>query len=146
MALCLPLLAHADLAGRVVAVADGDTLTVLTADHQRVMVRLTEIDAPENAQPLGVSSIQSLSDLGFDRAATVAITSKDRYGRTLGRVTCADIDANAAQIQRGMAWVYDRYVSDRALYAGQATAQAKKIGLWADLDPVAPWAYRQGKR
>jgi endonuclease YncB( thermonuclease family) len=144
--LCLPLLTWADLAGRVVGVADGDTLTVLTADHQRVVVHLTEIDTPEKSQPFGMRSKQSLSDLCFDRLATVASTRTDRYGRTLGRVACADVDANAAQIQRGMAWVYDRYVTDRALYADQATAQAKKIGLWSDLGPVAPWAYRHAKR
>ncbi len=26
------------------------------------------------------------------------------------------VDANAAQIRRGMAWVFDRYVTGRALY------------------------------
>lgn len=33
--------------GLVVAIADGETLTVLNADFQQVKVRLSEIDAPE---------------------------------------------------------------------------------------------------
>ena len=43
---------HAD----VVAVADGDTVTVLrqtSAGPRQVRVRLTEIDAPERGQPWG---------------------------------------------------------------------------------------------
>lgn len=39
--------AHADFTGKVVAVADGDTLTVLR-DREQIKVRLVEIDAPED--------------------------------------------------------------------------------------------------
>jgi endonuclease YncB( thermonuclease family) len=48
--------AAGDFAGRVVAVHDGDTLTVLTPDHHQVKVRLAEIDAPECGQPWSVRS------------------------------------------------------------------------------------------
>jgi len=36
----------ADLAGRVVAVHDGDTITIRTTDDQTVKVRLAGIDVP----------------------------------------------------------------------------------------------------
>ena len=90
-----------ELSGKVVAVADGDTLTVLF-NHRQVKVRLTEIDAPEKKQQFGNRSKQSLSDLCFNKTATLADTGKDRYGRTLARVYCDGVDANAEQVRRGM--------------------------------------------
>ena len=132
---------YADFTGKVVAVADGDTITVL---HERVQVkvRLTEIDAPEKKQAFGNRSKQSLSDLCFGKTATLADKGKDRYGRTLARVTCDGVDANAEQVKRGMAWVYDRYVTDKGLYAVQDVARAGRLGLWHDEHPVPPWEWR----
>ena len=37
--------------GRVVSVSDGDTITVLDADHQQHKIRLSGIDAPEKPSP-----------------------------------------------------------------------------------------------
>lgn len=145
LSLALSFPAWADLAGKVVAVADGDTLTVLIDRHQ-VKVRLTEIDAPEKKQPFGTRSKQSLSDLCFGKAAMLADRGKDRYGRTLARVQCAGVDANAEQVRRGMARVFDRYVTDRSLYAVQEEARAARRGLWSDAEPVAPWEWRQRRR
>ena len=44
------------LSGRVVAIADGDAVTVLDQKHEQHKVRLSGIDAPERAQPFGTRS------------------------------------------------------------------------------------------
>lgn len=112
--LFLPLWVFAvDLVGKIVRVADGDTLTILMG-KEKIKIRLAEIDAPEKAQPFGQQSKQSLSDLSLDKQARIEDKGHDRYGRAIGRVWCAGIDANAEQVQQGMAWVYDRYVTDRS--------------------------------
>lgn len=133
------------LVGLVIAIADGDTLTVLNADKEQVRVRLAEIDAPERKQPFGNRSRQALADMCFRVEATVKVVDVDRYGRTIGRVECAGADANAEQVRNGMAWVYPRYATDATLYQLQDEARAAGRGLWADHDPAAPWEWRHRK-
>lgn len=133
--------AFAETTGKVIGISDGDTLTVLV-DQQQIKVRLVEIDAPEKGQAFGNKSKQSLSALCFNKTAKLDDKGKDRYGRTLARVYCDGVDANTEQIRRGMAWVYDRYVTDRGLYSIQDEAMAAKRGLWVDSQPVPPWEWR----
>src|SRR3954470_21671056 len=132
--------------GKVVRISDGDTLTLLV-DRKQIKVRLTEIDAPESHQAFGQRSRQSLADMCAAQPAIVRSSGKDKYGRVLGRVECKGMDANSEQVRRGMAWVYDRYVTDRSLYALQSEARTAQLGLWADKTPTAPWVWRsQHKR
>jgi endonuclease YncB( thermonuclease family) len=142
----MPVLA-AMLACTVIGIADGDTLTAWcdTFDGRvKVTVRVAEIDAPENAQPWGNRSRQHLAALCHGKPAVVEPRTTDRYGRTVARVECDGADASAEQVRAGMAWVFDRYVSDRGLYAVQDDARAGRRGLWGDRVPVAPWYWRRG--
>jgi len=135
--------AAALVVGLVVAIADGDTLTVLNEDFQQVKVRLAEIDAPEKKQAFGTRSRQSLGELCHEKRVEVRVTEVDRYKRMVGRVSCAGVDANAAQVRRGMAWVYDRYAKDKTLYRLQDEARSSGRGLWVDRNPIAPWDWRK---
>jgi endonuclease YncB( thermonuclease family) len=149
LAICLLFLAQGvaagEFMGRVVSVQAGDLLSVLVSDRQ-INVRLADIDAPEREQPFGKRSQQSLADLCANKGARVRESGKDRYGRTLGRVVCATVDVNTEQVRRGMAWVYDRRVSDRGLYDVQDEARESRRGLWADLQPTPPWTWRRINR
>jgi endonuclease YncB( thermonuclease family) len=141
LAAALP--AGADLPVRVVAVHDGDTLTVL-ADGRRLRVRLTDIDAPELGQAFGKRAKVSLSDLCFGKAAALEVRGRDRYDRTLARIKCGGRDANAEQVRLGYAWVYTRYApKDSPLYGLQRDARTARRGLWIDREPMPPWAWRR---
>lgn len=169
--LCLSLLcgtpAAADtLAGRVVAVADGDTITVLDAAKVQHKIRLMAIDAPEKKQPFGNRSKQHLSYLVFSKPVTVDYTKLDRYGRIVGKVmvsspdACPDaapecpttLDAGLAQITVGLAWHYKQYATeqtevDRARYAfAEEEARERQVGIWRDLAPIPPWSFRRGEK
>ena len=76
----------AQLFGKVVGVADGDTVTVLEESDQQHKVRLAGIDAPERRQAYGDRAKQHLSALVYGRAVVVVWDKRDRYGRIVGRV------------------------------------------------------------
>lgn len=130
---------------KVINIADGDTLTLLKG-KEKVKVRLGGIDAPERKQAFGNRSRESLEELCAGKQASYQTQDTDRYGRVVAQVTCAGIDANRAQVERGMAWVYVKYNKDTALPVLEAQARAKRRGLWADARPVAPWNWRQENR
>ena len=85
--LCATPAASADLLeGRVVRIADGDTLTVLDGDQIQHRVRLAGIDAPERGQPFGARAKQNLARLTFGNPVEIRWHKPDRYGRLVGQV------------------------------------------------------------
>ena len=129
----------------VVAVSDGDTIKVRCPDHPQMSVRLAEIDAPEKAQPFGQRSKQLLSELCFGKQADIRPSARDRYGRTVARVTCAGTDTNTATVRAGMAWAYTRYLTDPQIRGMEVVARREGLGLWADARPVPPWEWRKAE-
>jgi endonuclease YncB( thermonuclease family) len=136
----------------VVAVADGDTITVLDAAKRRERVRLAGIDAPESHQAFGQAAKRSLAALVYGAEVEVEYKKRDRYGRIVGRVLRDGRDAGLAQLEAGLAWHYLRYAreqppAERAAYAqAEHDARAGHRGLWADAAAVAPWDWRAHRR
>lgn len=134
--------------GRVVGVHDGDTITVLDGANSQRKIRLAGIDAPESKQAFGQASKKHLSDMVFDRDVTLDCGKTDKYRRKVCVVMVDSQDANLAQVKAGMAWWYRAYAKEqipehRAQYqVAEMDAQRKRIGLWHDADPVAPWEWR----
>ena len=139
------------LHGRVVRIADGDTVTVLDATNRQWKIRLMGIDAPEKKQAFGQKSKAHLSDLVFNKQVDIEFNKKDRYGRTIGKILVNGVDANLEQVKAGMAWHYKQYqreqtAEDRIAYAqAEQKARIEKRGLWIDPYPTPPWEYRHRK-
>ena len=146
------------LHGRVVTVADGDTVTVIDEHQQKHRVRLQGIDAPEKAQPFGRKSKDNLSRLVLNKPVRVEWDHRDRYDRILGKIwvqpqSCPScpltLDAGHAQLTVGLAWWYQAYADqqsaqDRGAYEfSEQEARAKRAGLWSQPNPVPPWEWRQ---
>lgn len=142
-----PALAETVL-GPVVAIADGDTLTVLTEQREQVKVRLSEIDTPERGQPWGNRARERLAALTFGRQVEVAVQDTDRYGRMVGRVRADGVDVNAELVREGSAWVYRRYSRDPELLRLEAEARSARLGLWSlpEADQLPPWEWRAAER
>lgn len=101
------------LVGLVVAIHDGDTLTVLDAEKAQHKIRLARIDTPEKGQPWGKRSKEGLSALAYRREVAVEWHKRDRHGRLIGKVLVERRDVNLAQVPSGLAWHYVEYVKEQ---------------------------------
>jgi micrococcal nuclease len=129
---------------RCISVIDGDTITVEHDGHPE-HIRLSDIDAPEAAQPFGTSSTLILSKLILNKLVRVIPDGHDRYGRTLATLLLPpSLNVNATMIRNGIAWHAVQYSSDPALSRHQDLARGERRGLWRDPSPVPPWVFRNG--
>lgn len=134
------LAVSAQLKGKVIVIADGDTFTLLTAQNQQVKIRLHGIDCPEKKQPYFNNAKAYTSSLVFGKQVLVQVKSKDRYGRTIGVVLLADKrNVNELLLQAGWAWHFKKYDQDARWAAMEQLARRNRKGLWADPNPIAPW-------
>ncbi|HMI07311.1 MAG TPA: thermonuclease family protein [Flavobacterium sp.] len=131
---------------KVIAIADGDTFTILQ-DNTPVRIRIDAIDAPEKGMPFGKASKKYLSALCFGKFVTIKATTTDRYGRTVARAILPDgRDISTEMIRAGFAWHYKKYSKDQALSRLEIEARQQKLGLWKDANPIAPWEIRKMHR
>src|SRR5579863_8851310 len=134
------------LTGKVVSIADGDTLTVLDHRNAQHRIRLFGIDAPEKAQAFGKQSKENLADKVFGQTVRVDVVDIDRYGREVGRIYLQDRFINLEQVADGCAWRYVEFDRDREFAAAERDARAQRLGLWAGAHPVPPWEFRRQQR
>jgi micrococcal nuclease len=135
--------------GKVVGIADGDTITVLRNGRDQVKIRLYGIDAPESGQPFGKAAKQNLSSMVYGQPVEVEVMDTDRYGRTVARIFVDGADVNAAQLRSGNAWLYRQYCKDWVCGEWteiEASARTTGIGLWTDKKPTPPWQWRRDKK
>lgn len=142
LALAVQIANAQTITGKVVAISDGDTITILEPGNKQTRVRLAQIDAPEKRQDFGAASKDSLSWLVFGKAVTVEVETIDKYGRTVGRVLVGGQDMNLEQVKKGMAWVYRQYAKEAAYFAAEDAAKSAKVGLWSKANPTPPWEFR----
>ncbi len=156
---CLSPFSHAEsLTGRVASIDEGDRLTLMV-ESRPYRIRLLGIDAPERTQAFGEKSRSNLGRLAFNREARADCGPADRAGqrRCLVRVRpddCRDCglteDLGLAQVGEGMAW-WNRAEAGaqtpdaRGRYENaEFMARLRRLGLWSETKPQAPWQFRKG--
>ncbi len=135
----------AQLIGKVVSIADGDTFTMLV-NNERIRIRLHGIDCPEKNQDFFNVAKEFLSNYVFDKIVTVKEMDTDRYGRTIGMVVVDSVNVNEKLLEAGLAWHYTQYDKNPAWAKLEREAKNKKLGLWSLPNPIPPWDYRKGVR
>jgi endonuclease YncB( thermonuclease family) len=137
---------HYEIAGKVVKITDGDTLTILDASTAQHKIWLAGIDAPEKGQPFGTKARENLAGKVFGQAVRVEVIDVDRYQREVGRIFFGDRFVNMEMVRDGFAWRYVTYDKPGEFTAAEADAREHRRGLWADKDPEPPWEWRREKR
>ena len=137
-----------EIVGKVVSIADGDTVVILDDTKTQHKVRLSDIDAPENKQPYGTMARQQLSNYVFGKEVIADCREKDKYGRDLCTIRIGDLDVNAEMVSTGAAWVYIKYNTREELPALQDAAKEAKRGLWSltESQTIEPEQWRRGER
>lgn len=131
------------ISGKVIAVKDGDTIEILQ-DNKPYRLRLDGVDCPEKNQAYGQKAKEFTSNLCFGHTVRAEISENDKYGRFISRVFLSDGRIlNEELLKSGYAWHYKEYNKERRLADMEDQARYKKIGLWADKDPVPPWNFRK---
>lgn len=142
--------ARSAFSGKVVRVADGDTITVLAPGNRQVKVRLYGIDCPEKKQPFGQRARQFTASRAAGQNVDVEVLDTDRYGRSVGIVRTPDGgNLNRELLANGFAWVYTRYC--KASFCSQwkqdeLGARRERKGFWVDKTPIEPWNWRKMNR
>ncbi|MBX9685538.1 MAG: thermonuclease family protein [Candidatus Obscuribacterales bacterium] len=131
----------------VVAVTDGDSL-ILAQGQNREKVILYGIDCPETQQAFGAEAKAFTNSACYRKTVGVNMHGKDSRGRTIAEIFLPDGSSlNRELVKHGLAWWSDKYApQDKELQSLQSEARAGKIGLWAGLNPIAPWIFRNGEK
>ena len=135
--------------GVVTKVSDGDTLWVRPSDCddsgecKPVKVRMHGVDAPERCQAWGHQSSEALRNRLLQQNVEVSTSSRDMYGRALGKVRHKGEDVGAWMVLQGHAWSY-RYQKSLGPYVQeeQQARQARR-GLFADPAATEPRSFRK---
>lgn len=141
--------AHSDdlPTARVVGVANGNRITVIDTENNRIDILLHGIDCPELGQAFGIEAKHFTSAQCFGKTVQYRLVGIDRFHRTIATVYLDDgRELNLAIVEAGFAWHYRRYANGKKYADAEDEARRRRIGLWADPNPTPPWEWRRKKK
>lgn len=154
------------IAGTILAVQDGDTLTLRGEGGGRFHIRLSDLDAPEvehtnnpyrkqgrcqraprraTGQAGGEAAREALSRRAPRKAAARAeCYAIDRYGRPICHVFVGALNLNLEQLRDGWGMLLSKpaWIRDPASVAAEQSARSARRGIWAGAQPRSPDQWR----
>lgn len=141
--------------GVIVKVADGDTASLkISSNNQIVQVRFFGVDTPESkwtgkwpAQAYSSEAKRFTKSKLLGQEVTVNFNGGGTHHRCVGEIFINGASHSLNIIGGGYGWWYKRFSPQRLDFKhALESARIKRLGLWADSDPVAPWDYRRNYR
>lgn len=141
------LFAQSIIYGKVIKIADGDTVTLLDKNKKQIRIRLYGIDCPEKGQDYYQVAKNYVSNAIFNKEIKVEVINKDRYKRSVGIIWYDDNkNLNLELVEQGLAWHYKQFDKSKSYANAERTAQKQKLNIWQKKNPIAPWDFRKNKR
>ncbi len=158
-----PTTAAQTLRATVTHVVDGNTVWARNARGTTLRIRLVGIEAPEvghaipeggtaPGQPWGEEARSALAELVLTQPVRIRVYGRDLDRHILGVLDHGGQNVNLWLVRSGLAW-RDRGEHDRAppelqqeLEAAENEAWQEMRGLWSDVSPEPPWAFRRRMR
>lgn len=137
------LLIAQTLSGKVIKVADGDTVTILTEENEQIKIRLYGIDCPEKGQDYSSKATAFTSSFCFGKIVKVTQKGLDRYGRVLGIILIGKKNLNEELLKNGLAWHYKYFDKTQKYSDLEQEAKKNKLNIWSMNNPIAPWDFRK---
>lgn len=140
---CNPTPKAVAIKGIVTKVSDGDSVDFFDGTDT-IKIRLQHIDAPERNQFYSKESWQFLRKLVYKKEVLLKKSNEtDRYKRSIGVLFLKDeINVNQLMVEKGMAWHFKRYSTDKTYHNLEQQARKQKVGLWMEEQPIPPWEWR----
>lgn len=142
------LTAQEIITGKVINVLEGDKIVIVTDRQESIIVKLADIDCPEEGQPYWEEAIKKTEKLCYNKEVQVRIKREDREG-IIGIVSLKNgkIVVNQELAAEGYAWDVKRglrYDEDVAMVLENIDkAKEKRKGIWKEDDPTPPWEFRK---
>ncbi len=130
------------LQGSVTKVTDGDSLWFTPTGQPHIVVRLSDIDAPETCQNWGTEARQALSDMVQGKPALLQTKGRDVHGRVLGTLRVDELDVGTRLVEDGHAWSTRSRWDQGPLVKQERMARALRRGLHATGDAEMPRNFR----
>jgi micrococcal nuclease len=130
---------------KVIRIIDGDTLEI-QRERKIQRVRIWGIDTPEWDQPYASRAQKFTRSLLAGREVEIRPMDFDVYGRLVAMITVDEKNISEELVESGLAWVYINFCNEPICTAWQSLqerAMSRRIGLWSDRHPIAPWQWKR---
>lgn len=131
------------ITGVISRVTDGDTLTLQSEGRSPIEVRLRDIDAPEICQDYGVDAKKALERFALGKPATLTVSARDSFGRTVGNVVVEGQSLSKWMVAEGHAWSARTRFDRGPLMKEERMATALHRGIHATSGAVLPKDFRK---
>jgi endonuclease YncB( thermonuclease family) len=132
-----------EISGKVSAVIDGNTIEFISSENETFNFVLAGIDCPELNQEFGGEARDYLEKMLAGKSVKLLLEGKDRFGNRVGSVQLLNgKDPRIALLQNGLAWTLEKSINEEFENLKEE-ARNKRLGLWKQENPVAPWVFRR---